>query len=398
MKVLHNLPEKVIFCKECLISNQRPSSSPEFLKKSTNIETVGFKDGVCDACSYFKIKKKIDWNLREIKLWNLCDKYRKNNGDYDVIVPGSGGKDSIFVSHILKHKYKMNPLTVTWAPHIYTEIGWKNFQNWIGAGFDNILITPNRKIHSKLTYLAFKNLLNPFQPFIIGQRNVAPKLAMKYNIKFIMYGENQAEAHNKIEENYSSLMDIMHFCSDDNEYKKNFRLAGMNLENLKKEGINEKDLISYFPIPKKEFKKKEIEVHYMSYFLNWSAQGNYYYAKENASFESNPDGRSEGTYTKYSSLDDKIDGQHYYTMFIKFGQGRAMNDVNRDIREGFISREEGILLLNKYDSEFPKKYFNDFLDYINITEQDYWDIVDSFRSPHLWKKLGNKWELINKII
>ena len=194
--------------------------------------------------------------MREKELSELCERFRKKNGDHDVIVPGSGGKDSIFVSHILKHKYKMNPLTVTWAPHIYTDIGWKNFQNWIAAGFDNILITPNKKIHSKLTSLAFRNLLNPFQPFIIGQRNVAPKLAMKYDIKFIMYGENQAEAHNKLEENYSSLMDIKHFCSSSKNYKKNFRLAGMNLENLSEEGINEKDLNPYFPIPQEEFVKK----------------------------------------------------------------------------------------------------------------------------------------------
>ena len=83
-------------------------------------------------------------------------------------------------------------------------------------------------------------------------------------------------------------------------------------------------------------------------------------------------------------------------MYIKFGQGRAMNDVNRDIREGFIDRDEGLHLLNKYDGEFPKKYFSEFLDYVNIGEQEYWHILDSFRSPHLWKKAGNKWELIHK--
>ena len=141
----------------------------------------------------------------------------------------------------------------------------------------------------------------------------------------------------------------------------------------------------YFPIPQEEFVKKKIEVHYMSYFLNTTAQGNYYYAKENAGFESNPDGRSEGTYTKFSSLDDKIDGQHYYTMYIKFGQGRAMNDVNRDIREGFIDRDEGLHLLNKYDGEFPKKYFSEFLDYINIGEQEYWHILDAL-DHHIYGK------------
>ena len=81
---------------------------------------------------------------------------------------------------------------------------------------------------------------------------------------------------------------------------------------------------------------------------------NYYYAIENSNFMSNPDGRSEGTYTKFSSLDDKVDGQHYYTMYIKFGQGRTMNDACRDIRDGYITRDEALHLMAKYDGEFPK--------------------------------------------
>ena len=86
---------------------------------------------------------------------------------YDVIVPGSGGKDSAYTAHILKYKYGMNPLTVTWAPHMYTEIGFKNFENWMHVGgLDNILYTPNGVLHRELTRNAFLNLLHPFQPFI----------------------------------------------------------------------------------------------------------------------------------------------------------------------------------------------------------------------------------------
>ena len=101
--------------------------------------------------------KVIDWTSREKELIDLCNKYRKNNGQYDCIVPGSGGKDSVYASYILKHKYKMNPLTVTWSPHLYTEIGWKNFQNWLHkGGFDNFLYTPNPKIQ-KITHEATKD-------------------------------------------------------------------------------------------------------------------------------------------------------------------------------------------------------------------------------------------------
>ena len=125
---------------------------------------------VCSACLYYEYKKTIDWKEREKELVDLLNQYKKKDGSYDVLIPGSGGKDSIFVSHYLKFKMKMNPLTVTWAPHMYTDIGWKNFQSWLKLGFDNILFTPNYKVHSKLSKLAFKNLVNPFQPFIVGQK------------------------------------------------------------------------------------------------------------------------------------------------------------------------------------------------------------------------------------
>ena len=129
------------------------------------------QNGVCDACNYaFKKSNEINWMERENELIELCNKHRKYDGSYDCIVPGSGGKDSFYASHILKNKYKMNPLTVTWAPHIYTEWGWKNFQSWIHAGHDNYLMTPNGKIHRLLTRLATEILFHPFQPFMFGQK------------------------------------------------------------------------------------------------------------------------------------------------------------------------------------------------------------------------------------
>ena len=122
LEVKYGLPVDVKFCKKCVISNQRPNSAVEFKhKKTSKKETINFdNDGVCDACRVAEAKKNIvDWKQREEQLKELCDKHRKNDGSYDCLVPGSGGKDSFYQSHILKYKYGMNPLTVTWAPHIY---------------------------------------------------------------------------------------------------------------------------------------------------------------------------------------------------------------------------------------------------------------------------------------
>jgi hypothetical protein len=172
----YGLPREVRFCRRCVISNQRPNSAAEFATTAASAkQTIRFDgDGVCDACRAAEEKRRIDWGARERELIALCDRFRRSDGRYDCVVPGSGGKDSFYAAHVLKTKYGMHPLTVTWAPHIYTDWGWRNFQRWIHAGFDNVLTTPNGRAHRLLTRLATEVLFHPFQPFIIGQKAIAP--------------------------------------------------------------------------------------------------------------------------------------------------------------------------------------------------------------------------------
>ena len=130
---------------------------------------------------------------KEKEFRDILDQYRSKDGSYDVLVPGSGGKDSIFTSFLLKKKYNMNPLTCTWSPGEYTDIGWKNYRSWINSGFDNILFTPNKKIHGLLSRIAFENLLHPFQPFILGQNSFPLKVAIQNKIKLVIYGDGVEE-------------------------------------------------------------------------------------------------------------------------------------------------------------------------------------------------------------
>jgi len=396
----YGLPAEVKFCRKCLMSNQRPSSVPEFKNSPDHKkQTLHFDEqGVCDACRYAEMKDtKVDWNIREKELAELCDRYRRDDGYYDVLVPGSGGKDSCVASHVLKYKYGMHPLTCTWPPHIYTDIGWKNFKAWLDVGgFDNVSFSPNGKVHRLLTKLAVENLFHPFQPFIIGQKNIAPKLALKYDIKLIFYGENEAEYGNPIADNKSAQRDVRYYGMSKEDLKQVF-LGGVSIDRLMKEyGLSLNDIEPYLPADAEELTKKQVDVRYLGYYIKWTPQENYYYSVEHTGFEANPE-RTEGTFSKYNSLDDKIDGFHYWTTYIKFGLGRTSYEASQEIRNHHLTREEGIALVNRFDGEFPQKYFKEILEYMGMTEQRFFELADKFRSPHLWEKSNGEWRLKHKV-
>lgn len=391
------LPNDVVFCSRCVISNQRPNSTIEFKhEKISQKETIAFdENGVCDACRFHEVKDRgIDWLDREEQLMKLCDQYRRPTG-YDVIVPGSGGKDSAFTSHILKYKYGMNPLTVTWAPHLYTDIGWKNFENWMHVGgLDNLLFTPNGLLHRKLTELAFTNLLHPFQPFIVGQRIIGPSIAQKFGVELVMYGENQAEYGNNSAENSIPTMNKSFFTSNGTN---DLKLGGVGVKEISNLfNFTENDFSPYLPIDAVALQKSKIDVHYLGYYLKWDPQECFYYAVENTGFEPNTE-RTQGSYSKYSSIDDKIDPFHYFTTRIKFGLGRASYDAAQEIRNGKITRAEGIELVRKYDHEFPDRFFPEFLTYIGLSSDTFFNTIDKFRSPHLWEYVNNEWHLTQTV-
>ncbi len=405
------LPKEIKFCKKCVVSNQRPNSTIEFANKPTEKKkTIHFDDkGICDACNYSEKKENIDWKERELELQELCNKYRKTNGEYDCIIPGSGGKDSVFASHLLKNKYKMNPLTVTWSPTIYTDWGWRNFTKWINTTADNMLMTPCGKTHRLLTRLSLEKLLHPFQPFILGQKAIAAKMAKKFNIDLIIYGENEAEYGNpKAQNNESKVRTDLY---ESNLNIDNFVLGGIKVSDLIENfGVNRSELQFYIPLEKQNSKNiSKLDFRYLGYYIKWHPQSCYYYAVENCDFEASPE-RTPGTYSKYNSLDDKFDDLHYYTTFIKFGIGRATYDAAQEIRSKDIDRDEGVALVKKFDGELPTRFLNELFEYLSINKRDHKkaynmfeqpnfdekyfnDLCNSFRSPHLWYTKNGEWFL-----
>ncbi|MBU0571718.1 MAG: N-acetyl sugar amidotransferase [Candidatus Omnitrophica bacterium] len=380
---LPDLPEEIQFCSKCVMPNQRP-------------RTTFDEEGVCNACRYAEMKfgGGIDWEKREAELVELLDKHRSKDGSWDVLVPSSAGKDSALVAHQLKAKYGMHPLTATWAPFIYTDIGWQNYFNMVQTGFDGLIAWPDGLLHRKLARIAFELKGDPWEPFTYGQKAYAFNIALKFNIPLMFYGESGEIEYGGSFKNW----DKSHESPEDWDelYFKGAGIdvlveEGVKMGILTEEEIKNSSFDLYRAPSVKYVKKLNLEMHWWSYYKLWIPQENFYYAVKNTGFEASHV-RTDGTYTKSFSIDDRLDPFHWYLAYIKFGYGRATREACSDVRCGHITREEAVALAQRYDHEFPKTYFKDFLDYLDITEEHFREVIDRYRLSHIWKNENGKWK------
>ena len=223
---------------------------------------------------------------------------------------------------------------------------------------------------------------------MLGQKQLAPKVARQYGIPLVFYGENEAEYGNPQADAGAATRSAAFYAADSEACV----LSGVPVKELRdRYALSLADLMAYLPADPRTL--KGIAVHYLGYYLRWTPQENYYYAVQHTGFEANPT-RTAGTYSKYNSLDDRIDGLHYYTTYIKYGLGRASYDASQEIRNRHLTREEGVRLVRRFDGEFPPlQDFHDVMEAIEMEPERFLDLCERFRSPHLWTDEDGAWRL-----
>ena len=368
------------FCNKCLTPNSRP-------------RVVFDKQNICNACHNAEKKKKIDWKKREREFLKIIDqikKDKKKNQYYDCIVPWSGGKDSSSIAIKLK-KYGLKPLLVTFSPLIINEIGNYNREILLKKGFDGLFFRPDQKVAKRLSQRFFIERGNPKIAWDAGVMSIPVKMAINFNIPYIFYAEHGDSEYGGLvlKEESKKLRETEEVIE---------HIIGDYPQNWVSKDINIKDLYPYIYPDQKSLEKNKIKAFYFSYFFKWSMFENFeYIKKELPEFKINSKGRTSGTFTNFDSLDDKIDDLYYYMQFIKFGFGRAIRDASRHIQNNIFTREEGLDLAKKYDGEFPKENLNLVLEYLDISESSFYEIINKHRNEEVWRKKNNDWELINKL-
>jgi len=367
--------KKIFWCKNCLNMSTRPRITFD----SRNW---------CNACQWMEEKTTMDWRLREKELIQLLDKHRSTAGDFDCIVPVSGGKDGSYVAYNLKHKYGMNPLTVTVKPALSLDVGDKNLFNFIQSGYSHIHISCNPVILDRLNKYGFIEKGFPYYGWLIAIMTAVIRTAVNFKIPLIFYGEDgEVEYGGSKESKHNSMYEI--------EYMKRIYLEGGHekvFDRIAKDAdISESDM-SFFRFPKDgEISEVGLSFTHWSYFEPWDSYRNYIVAKEHCGLIEKDDGNPD-TFTNFSQNDQALYALHAYMMYLKFGFGRATQDAGIEIRRGSMTRGQAINLVQMYDNAYPHELIDTFLDYYGMTKNEFNSVLDNYVNKELFEKIEGVWQ------
>ena len=339
--------------------------------------------GFCNACVWMEKKKTLDWGVREAELRALLDKHRANKSGFDCLVPVSGGKDGSYVAYNLKHKYGMNPLCVTVTPALPLEIGEKNLRAFTGSGYNHISINPSSIAMRTLNKMGFIEMGFPYYGWLIAIQSAVVRTAYNFNINLIFYGEDG-------EVEYGGTSETEKTPIYDTHYMKKIYLEGGYDKVLNKSGLSEEDLY-FFKFPDDAILKTHpIDITHWSYFENWDPYRNYLVAKDRCGLIEAEESNS-GTFTNFSQNDQALYALHTYIMYLKYGFGRANQDSCIEVRRGAMNRDQAVNLVKLYDGHYPEEFIRDYLEYYEMTQDEFDVVLDRYANQNLFVKVGKRW-------
>ncbi|OFZ51856.1 MAG: LPS biosynthesis protein [Bdellovibrionales bacterium RIFOXYB1_FULL_37_110] len=346
-------------------------------------------EGICSAC---RLQEEFDmlteefWEQRRKKFIELTRWAKsKSTGNYDCVIPVSGGKDSYFQVHKVL-EYGLKPLLVTYHGNNYLPEGQRNLDRMREKlNVDHIVFGPSIEILKKLNRGCFEIMGDMNWHAHAGIKTYPMHIAVKFNIPLVVWGEitwtisGMFSANDFVEYNKRTVFehDMRGFTTKD------------MLERIK--GLTHKDLVWLTMPSDKEFEETQTKGIYVGNFFKWDPNIHAQEMKKNYGFEfaSQPFAR---TYRTMSNLDDMHEnGIHDYLKYIKFGYGRATDHASKDIRSGYLTREEGLEMVRKYDHIRPQDDLNRWLKYVRMTEEQFDHIADSFRDHRVWWVKDGKW-------
>ena len=362
-----NTVKEVKYCKSCVY----PSTKPNLFFNN---------EGICSACTSFAERKNIDWGKRESDFHQLLEKFKKP-GNYDCIIPVSGGKDSFYQTWLLK-KLGYNPLLVTATTDSLSDIGMKNIETMRLLGADHIEYTLNKKVRRRINKYQLMNIGDISWPEHVAMWTLPARVSVSMNVPLLIWGENgQNEYGGPASEATKRTLD--------SKWVEEFGgLNGFRVKDLLQyDDVEEKDLIGYTYPSDEDINRVGTTGLYLGYYFQWDGWRNAFMAS-NFGFASLSN-VVEGSAANYENLDNYQTGIHDYFKYLKYGFGRATDIVNNHLRRGRINRKEAIEIINEKDGEFPSSCLNrplqEILDEIDMTIEEFNETCDKFTNRSIFK-------------
>ena len=348
------------------------------------------EDGICTSCKTFESFKSISenyWKKRKQKLLDNLSEYLKNNkSNYDCLIPVSGGKDSYFQTHIIVKELGLKPLLMTYHGNNFLPEGDYN-RDMMRKNFDadHIVWGPSIEVLKKLNRLGFKKMGDMNWQNHCGIFTAPISVSVKFNIPIIIWGE--------VDWDISGMFGPDDFIEFSARVRHEHGLRGFewyDFLNDEKDKLSEKDMIWAKYPSDEEIIKTGTRGLFIGNYFKWDPNSHtklmmelYGWKQAKKPFER--------TYRLFSNLDDRYEnGIHDLMKFVKFGYGRCSDHASKDIRTNYIIREEGVKLVLKYDHVVSSDlYF--WLKYVDMSEDEFWNIADTFRDPRVWWIENDAW-------
>ena len=365
------------YCHECLLPDTKPYISFD-------------EHGVCNACLAHKRKNEliagIDWRAREQEFDALVrDAKSKNARFYDVLVPVSGGKDSITQVHrLLKHGVRILAVNVDYG--IKTEVGRYNLQLIAEMGANLSIYRPAQPLHRRVIQIGFEDFGDPDLLSHTLLHGYPLHVALQFDIPLVLLGENSAFEYGG-DPKIANAHTITREWFD--RYAANKGNGASFVSEQYEIPLSELRLYDY----PDELENSNTQAVFLSYFFHWDSETHLQIALQHG-FKT-LDLAREGTYRNYVGIDEKINRIHQYMKALKFGYGRATDHACEDIRNGRLTRDAAKELVRQFDlQDLSDYYVDDFCTYLGITREKFFGVLERYRNREIWKQdAQGKWHV-----
>lgn len=365
------------YCRHCILPDTRP-------------ELVLNSEGICSACTNFEERRKIDWEKRERLFDEVVANAKLNSKGYDCLIPVSGGKDSTWQTVVCLEK-GLNPLCVTWRTPARTKIGQQNLDNLVSLGVDHIDYKISPVVEKKFMLEAFEQKGSTAIPMHMALFNIPLKIAGKFDIPLVVWGENSAFEYGGTGEEKKGFM------LNSNWLMKYGATNGTVAEDWISKRISRKELTPYFGPNPNDLQRSGTLAVFLGYYYEWDVRMTYEVAR-NHGFRSATDGMPKTGIYDFADIDDDFISIHHFLKWYKFGISRSFDNLSLEIRNGRISRDQAIEIIKEIGNERPIEDIEKFCDFVEITKKCFFEICERFRNRDIWHQKNNIWQIKDFLI